>query len=76
MTAQTGKTYCSAMGGTLAAIYDTTELASARDVIAAAGIEKAITAAVSDGMGWSWGPGMPKWTAAGFPMNTGEVTDN
>ena len=74
MTAETGKTYCSAMGGTLAAIYDTTELASARDVIAAAGIEKAITAAECTWLGWTWF-GTQTWESSEFPLNTGQVTD-
>merc|ERR1719263_597724 len=51
------------------------ELVQARAVISAAGEEKAITAAESDGSGWSWGPGTTKWELNGFPLNTNTVTD-
>ena len=75
MNYEAGKTYCASIGASLAAIYDTSELGVARDVIASAGIYKAITSAeCTDGNGWSWG-GTDAWENDGFPLNTGEVTD-
>jgi hypothetical protein len=70
-----GKAYCLAeYGGRLAAVYNAGELAAARGAIQAAGVEKAITAAQSDGNGWTW-HGEETWDAAGFPLNTGRVID-
>ena len=54
--------------------YTTAELTTARDVIAAAGIEKAITAAESTSTGWTW-HGTDSWESNEFPLNTGDVTD-
>ena len=54
MTKRTGAAYCLARGMRLAAIYDETELAEARATISAAGVDKAITAAESNGAGWTW----------------------
>ena len=73
MTQAAGKTYCAERGMSLAVIYDLSELVQARAVISAAGEEKAITAAESDGSGWSWGPGTTKWESDGFPLNTNTV---
>ena len=74
MTYGEGVAYCAASGSTLAAIYDTSELAMARAAISAAGVEKAITSASSDGPGWAW-HGTERWEEGGFPLNTGQVTD-
>ena len=74
MTYGEGVAHCAASGSTLAAIYDTSELAAARAAISAAGVEKAITSASSDGSGWAW-HGTERWEEGGFPLNTGQVTD-
>ena len=74
MTYDEGVAHCAASGSTLAAIYDTSELAAARAAISAAGVEKAITSASSDGSGWAW-HGTERWEESGFPLNTGQVTD-
>ena len=74
MTYDEGVAHCAASGSTLAAIYDTSELAMARAAISAAGVEKAITSASSDGSGWAW-HGTERWEEGGFPLNTGQVTD-
>ena len=74
MTYDEGVAHCAASGSTLAAIYDTSELATARAAISAAGVEKAITSASSDGSGWAW-HGTERWEEGGFPLNTGQVTD-
>ena len=74
MTYDEGVAHCAASGSTLAAIYDTSELAAARAAISAAGVEKAITSASSDGSGWAW-HGTERWEEGGFPLNTGQVTD-
>ena len=74
MTYDEGVAHCAASGSTLAAIYDTSELAAARAAISAAGVEKAITSASSDGSGWAW-HGKERWEEGGFPLNTGQVTD-
>ena len=65
---------CTSIGATLAAIYNADELAQARAAISAAGVTKAITAAVSDGSGWAW-HGTDRWVEGGFPLSTGQVTD-
>ena len=54
MTKPMGAAYCLARGMRLAAIYDESELAEARAAISAAGVDKAITAAESNGAGWTW----------------------
>ena len=74
MTYDEGVAHCAASGSKLAAIYDTSELAAARAAISAAGVEKAITSASSDGSGWAW-HGTERWEEGGFPLNTGQVTD-
>ena len=74
MTYDEGVAHCAASGSTLAAIYDTSELAMARAAISAAGVEKAITSASSDGSGWAW-HGTERWEEGGFPLNTGQVPD-
>jgi len=76
MTYYEGIGYCTegSVGGTLAAIYSAAELSDARAAIAAADVEKAITAALSNGSGWSW-HGMDRWEEDGFPLNTGDVED-
>ena len=74
MSYDAGRQYCMSRGGSLAAIYSVEELATARGAISAAGVEKAITSAVSHGVGWSWG-GMEPWSEGGFPLNTGQVHD-
>ena len=79
MTYDEGVAHCAASGSTLASIYDASELAEARAAISAAGVEKAITSASSDGSGWAW-HGTERWGGrweeGGFPLNTGQVTDN
>ena len=74
MNYEDGKAYCTSIGATIAAIYTTAELTTARDVIAAAGIEKAITAAECTSTGWTW-YGTDSWESNEFPLNTGDVTD-
>ena len=74
MTYDEGVAHCAASGSKLAAIYDTSELAAARAAISAAGVEKAMTSASSDGSGWAW-HGTERWEEGGFPLNTGQVTD-
>ena len=74
MNYEDGKAYCTSIGATIAAIYTTAELTTARDVIAAAGIEKAITAAECTSTGWTW-HGTDSWESNEFPLNTGDVTD-
>ena len=74
MTYDEGVAHCAASGSTLASIYDASELAEARAAISAAGVEKAITSASSDGSGWAW-HGTERWEEGGFPLNTGQVTD-
>jgi len=77
MDYQAGQAHCASTGGALAAIYNDQELATARAAISAANVDKAITAAISDSqqpIGWTW-HGTERWTATGFPMNTGQVTD-
>ena len=69
-----GIAHCASLGGSLATIHDTAELASARATIAAAGVEKAIVGAESDGNGWTW-LGSTRWDTSGFPLNTGQVID-
>ena len=69
-----GVAHCAASGSTLAAIYDTSELAAASAAMSAAGVQKAITSASSDGSGWAW-HGTERWEESGFPLNTGQVTD-
>ena len=75
MTQAEGIPYCSGRGMTLAAIYNTAELSTARNAISSAGVQKAITSATSDGNGWRWGSGGARWLDSGFPLNTGKVTD-
>lgn len=70
-----GEEYCRSKGMSLAAIYDESELADARQAIADAGTMKAITAASSDGDGWRWLHHAEKWQIDGFPYNTGRVED-
>ena len=69
-----GIAHCASLGGSLATIHDTAALASARATIAAAGVEKAIVGAESDGNGWTW-LGSTRWDTSGFPLNTGQVID-
>ena len=64
MTQAEGNSYCSGRGMTLAAIYNTDELSTARNAISAAGVTKAITSATSDGNGWRWGSGGARWVEA------------
>ena len=67
--------YCESKKGTLASIYTTEELAEARAVIRAKGIDKAITSAFADGTGWKWREKTEYWKYEEFPFNTGKVTD-
>jgi hypothetical protein len=68
-------TYCKGKSMTLASIYTAEELAEARAVIKAKGVDKAITSATADGIGWKWRGGTEYWTHDKFPLNTGDVTD-
>ena len=67
--------YCGGKSMTLASIYTAEELAEARAVIKAKGIDKAITSATADGIGWKWREKTEYWTHDKFPLNTGDVTD-
>jgi hypothetical protein len=67
--------YCEEKSMTLASIYTAEELAEARAVIKAKGIDKAITSAFADGTGWKWRDQTEYWKYDEFPLNTGQVTD-
>ena len=82
MTKAQGYTYCSNQGMELAVILNTEELTAALMAVSSSGgatyvDQKAITSATCFAYGsWRWGSDGPVWDVNGFPINTGQVTDN